>query len=154
MVDEIGNDAKLLDMVSSKLKYLCYSSGSVSISSGDAVATLMGLQQILGSREAAVFPLIRPENDETSRDWTCVQVHPFCNVKFEHRLNELYEMMIARRPGNIVLQPVFVMFPELTQYETRDLYRHHPTHADVWIYKGRIDDVIVFSNCEKTNPVS
>jgi len=46
------------------------------------------------------------------------------------------------------------MFPSLTTYETRDLFTPHPTRSDAWCHQGRIDDVIVFSNGEKTNPIT
>ncbi|KAF7553528.1 hypothetical protein G7Z17_g3538 [Cylindrodendrum hubeiense] len=69
----------------------------------------------------------------------------------------LYELVVRRKdtkdrePG---LQALFYTFPELDEWSTKDLYKPHPTLPDHWMYCGRIDDVIVFSNGEKLNPVS
>ncbi|KAH6949416.1 putative NRPS-like enzyme [Ilyonectria sp. MPI-CAGE-AT-0026] len=52
------------------------------------------------------------------------------------------------------LQALFYTFPDLDEWSTKDLYKPHPTLHDHWMYCGRLDDVIVFSNGEKLNPVS
>ncbi|KAM0297090.1 hypothetical protein HYE67_011378 [Fusarium culmorum] len=67
----------------------------------------------------------------------------------------LYEFVVCRKdpsdPGN---QAVFYVFPELSEWSTKDIYQPHPTLKDHWIHMGRADDIIVFSNGEKLNPVS
>ncbi|KAI0435602.1 hypothetical protein F4803DRAFT_557821 [Xylaria telfairii] len=66
-----------------------------------------------------------------------------------------YELVMVRKdkkkPG---LQGFFYTFPDLDEYSTRDLYRPHPTLPDFWIYHGRADNIIVFSNGEKLNPIT
>ncbi|KAH8661698.1 male sterility protein-domain-containing protein [Tricladium varicosporioides] len=49
---------------------------------------------------------------------------------------------------------MFKLFPHLQVYNTRDLYTPHPSKPDLWIYRGRSDDIIVFLTGEKTNPTS
>ncbi|KAI9705387.1 MAG: hypothetical protein M1820_005217 [Bogoriella megaspora] len=44
-------------------------------------------------------------------------------------------------------------FPEVTESRTRDLFKPLPSKANLWSYYGRRDDIIVFSNGEKFNPV-
>jgi thioester reductase-like protein len=66
-----------------------------------------------------------------------------------------YELVIRRKdPEDPDIQTCFYTFPELSEWSTKDIYQPHPTLEDHWIYKGRADDVIVFSNGEKLNPVS
>jgi thioester reductase-like protein len=66
-----------------------------------------------------------------------------------------FECVVVRKtadhPG---LQGFFYTFPDLTEYPTKDLYRPHPSLPDHWKYYGRADNVIVFSNGEKLNPVT
>lgn len=69
--------------------------------------------------------------------------------------DEVYELVAVRpsspdRPKSAV----FYTFPQLTEWSTKDLYKPHPTLPDHWLYCGRVDDVIVFSNGEKLNPVT
>lgn len=66
-----------------------------------------------------------------------------------------YELVIRRKdPEDPDIQSCFYTFPELSEWSTKDIYQPHPTLEDHWIYKGRADDVIVFSNGEKLNPVT
>ncbi|KAF7868623.1 hypothetical protein EAF04_005154 [Stromatinia cepivora] len=52
------------------------------------------------------------------------------------------------------VQPVFKIFPTLQRWGSKDLYSPHPTNQDLWLYRGRGDDIIVFLTSEKTNPIS
>ncbi|EXJ70135.1 uncharacterized protein A1O5_07208 [Cladophialophora psammophila CBS 110553] len=51
------------------------------------------------------------------------------------------------------IQPVFELFPQLTEWPTRDIYTQYPHKPYLWRTCGRADDVIVLSNGEKLNPV-
>ncbi|KAF4950174.1 hypothetical protein FSARC_13280 [Fusarium sarcochroum] len=66
-----------------------------------------------------------------------------------------YELVVRRNdPMDPGVQSCFYTFPELSEWSTKDIFQPHPTLKDHWLYKGRADDVIVFSNGEKLNPVS
>lgn len=152
VVDEIGKDPRVLETVASKLNHLFFTGGSVPHESGTAVARKMGLNQVLGSSECAAFPLLRYEGGDRAQDWRYVHVHPGANVEFRHRYGEYYEMVQVR--GNEKYQPVFCHFRTLQAYETKDLFTKHPIFHDTYSHVGRVDDIIVFLNGEKTNPVT
>ena len=63
-------------------------------------------------------------------------------------------MVLVRRPETEYLQAIFVTFPEAAEWGTKDLYSKHPTKPHHWLYEGRADDIIIFSNGEKLNPLS
>ncbi|KAI0896948.1 acetyl-CoA synthetase-like protein [Annulohypoxylon nitens] len=65
-----------------------------------------------------------------------------------------YQLFIKRNDKTPNLQGIFFTFPELDEYDTKDLFRPHPTLANHWAYAGRADTVIVFSNGEKLNPLT
>lgn len=154
VVDEIGKDSRISRIVSSKLKhkYIFFTGGSVPQESGAAVAREMDLYQVLGSSECAAFPLLRGEGWDRAHDWRYVHVHPEANVKFYPRYDGHYEMVQVRRKEQY--QPVFCHFETLHTYETKDLFTKHPTLDDTYVHVGRVDDIIVFLNGEKTNPVT
>ncbi|KIX96004.1 uncharacterized protein Z520_08259 [Fonsecaea multimorphosa CBS 102226] len=152
MVDEIGKTSALLESFSAKFTHLFYSGGAVPKISGDAVAARMGLYQILGSSECASFPLIRDAEDQSCNQWDCVQIHPAVNAQFQHRFGSLHELVLVRKDDLLVHQPVFWHFPEQQAYETRDLFEQ--VSPNIWLHRSRIDDIIVFLNGEKTNPIS
>ena len=65
-----------------------------------------------------------------------------------------YELVVVRKDKQPGLQGFFYTFPELDEYSTKDLYKRHPTLPDFWVYYGRADNIIVFPNGEKLNPVT
>lgn len=42
----------------------------------------------------------------------------------------------------------------LSEYRTKDLFQPHPHVPNAWCWRSRADDIIVFLNGEKTNPVA
>lgn len=153
VVDEIGKDPRVLQTVkNSKLKHLFFTGGSVPHESGTAVAREMDLNQVLGSSECAAFPLLLEEGVDRAQNWNYVHIHPEANVKFRPQYGEYLEMVQVR--GNEKYQPVFCHFDDLQEYGTKDLFKEHPTLLDTYIHVGRTDDIIVFLNGEKTNPVT
>jgi thioester reductase-like protein len=155
VIDELGKRPDLLDVVASRLKYLFFTGGSVPKSSGDVVAQKLPIWQVLGSSECASLPLVHAHTGyEGSEDWRYVQLNPLLKSEMRHRLDDLHELVIVRNAETEAFQPVFAHFPETTEYETRDLFKPHPSKQGLWAYQSRIDDVIVFLNGEKTNPVT
>lgn len=67
---------------------------------------------------------------------------------------DAYELVIVRKHKDPGYQGFFYTFPDAKEYSTKDLYKPHPWLPDHWIYHGRADNIIVFSNGEKLNPVS
>ncbi|XDG07124.1 hypothetical protein ABKA04_006739 [Annulohypoxylon sp. FPYF3050] len=65
-----------------------------------------------------------------------------------------YQLFIKRNNLEPNLQGIFFTFPDIDEYDTKDLFRPHPTLPNHWAYAGRADTVIVFSNGEKLNPLT
>lgn len=154
MIDDLSRDSAALELVSSKLQYLCYTGGSLPQAAGETVASRIPIHQCMGSSENAALPLIQPVDDQSNDDWRYIQVHERANAEFRHRFEDIHELVFVKDENFERNQPVFSHFPQLTEYETRDLFSPHPTTPARWRHRGRIDDIIVFINGEKTNPVS
>ncbi|KAI0134807.1 male sterility protein-domain-containing protein [Daldinia grandis] len=67
---------------------------------------------------------------------------------------DVYRLVIVRQDKHPGLQGIFYTFPEADEFDTKDMYKRHPTLPDHWMYYGRSDNIIVFSNGEKLNPVT
>ncbi|KAH7009834.1 hypothetical protein EDB80DRAFT_838775 [Ilyonectria destructans] len=65
----------------------------------------------------------------------------------------LYEQVIVRDPELRLYQGIFETFPDLTEWPMKDLYSKHPTTEGLWLYRGRADEIMVFSTGEKLNPL-
>ena len=132
----------------SRLKYIGYSGGSLAKEIGDQVPSSVRLMTLFGTTEAATYPTELHEDD-----WQYMRYSLFLGHEYRAHDDELFELVILRRPELDMYQGVFATFPQLQEYWTNDLYSKHPTEADLWVYRGRSDDIISFSNSEKFNPV-
>lgn len=66
----------------------------------------------------------------------------------------MYEQVIVRKGKKPGLQGFFYTFPNDDEYQTKDLYKPHPSLPNHWMYYGRAENIIVFSNGEKLNPIT
>ena len=153
-IEDISKSPKLLGEVSSKLDLLFWSGGNLPKSAGDIVASRMHLYSCYGSSEYGAWPELREKGEWPKQDWNYFRLHPELGAKFRHRGHDMFELVLPRNRNNERLLTPFLHFPDLRAYPTNDLFTPHPTKPDFWHYRGRNDDIIVFLNGEKTNPIS
>ena len=87
-------------------------------------------------------------------EWAYLRFGPHTGVEFRHANGNQYEMVLVRNAKLDYLQGVFLTFPDINEWPTKDLYSKHPSKADHWHYECRADDIIVFNNGEKVNPLT
>ncbi|TID18681.1 putative AMP dependent ligase/synthetase [Venturia nashicola] len=154
LVNELGQSPDALKYLASRIKYVMFAGGSVPTQSGNVVASQMGLHSVFGSSECGPIPLLKPLDDpDYPHEWHYLHVHPDSGIEFQHRSEDLYEMVVVKQPHDNFVQPVFSHF-DIPEYATKDLFRKHLTKPDMWTHASRLDDVIVFSTGEKTNPIT
>lgn len=134
-----------------KVKQITFGGGPCPQAVGDLISTKTRLLNCLGTTECAVLPLQLCDPE----DWAYMSVSPYLGHEYRRVSGEgdLYEQVIVRDPKLHLYQGVFGTFPELDEYPTKDLYAKHPTKENCWLYKGRADDIIVYSTGEKLNPL-
>ncbi|KAK7962758.1 NRPS-like protein biosynthetic cluster [Apiospora aurea] len=95
-------------------------------------------------------------NGARRRDWKYIRFHPCAGMVFDKVSDNLYELVIRRREDPVSTQPTFTIRGKegLAEYRTRDLFAPHPTVPDAWTWQARADDIVVFLNGEKTNPIT
>ncbi|KAI1147615.1 hypothetical protein F4825DRAFT_436823 [Nemania diffusa] len=131
-----------------RLNHLVFGGGLLPEELGNLLSSHTRLLNCIGSTECGVFPvqLCDPE------DWAYLKVSPVLGQEYRHISGDLYEQVIVRSKDLDLYQGVFSTFPEIEEWHMKDIYQKHPYKEDVWLYKGRSDDIIVFSNGEKLNP--
>ncbi|KAF2962888.1 hypothetical protein GQX73_g10685 [Xylaria multiplex] len=131
-----------------RLKHLVFGGGLLPKELGDLLSSHTRLLNCIGSTECGVFPvqICDPE------DWAYLKVSPVLGQEYRHISGDLYEQIIIRREELRLYQGVFSTFPNIEEWHMKDVYSKHPYKPDVWLYKGRSDDIIVFSTGEKLNP--
>lgn len=132
-----------------KLDGIAFGGGPCPEAIGNVISRKVQIYNCMGATETGLLP-IQPLARE---DWRYLSPSPLMKHEFRQVSDGLYELFIVRDRELGVYQGVFGTFPELDEYSMKDLYSKHPTKPDMWLYKGRSDDIIVFSSGEKLNPV-
>ncbi|TGJ77123.1 hypothetical protein E0Z10_g10759 [Xylaria hypoxylon] len=153
-LEALAKDAALLDRVASRLTMLVFAGGALPKALGDVIAKKIRLASFLGSSETAGLPIIYPQDFDLSKDWEYMGFHPKVGVVHHARTEDMFELVLEKSTSTEPYQPVFDRFPELETFPTGDLFRRHPFNQDMWAHASRADDIVVFLNGEKTNPVS
>jgi thioester reductase-like protein/aryl carrier-like protein len=127
-----------------------YGGGPLPTGAGNRIASGTTLITVFGASETGFFPVevMQPG------DWPYIKLSACAGGVYRPYANNLYELVIERKPGLEAFQPVFWMYPELKEYYTKDLFAKHPSKPDLWLWKGRTDDIIVLSNGEKFSPTA
>ncbi|KAH9848670.1 acetyl-CoA synthetase-like protein [Lenzites betulinus] len=85
-------------------------------------------------------------------DWEYYRPHPANKFEYRPHGDNKYELVVLSRPEN-PLPAVNTHVNGQDGYATNDLVEPHPTKPDLWRVYGRIDEQIMLSNGEKTNPL-
>ncbi|KAJ0413539.1 hypothetical protein BJY00DRAFT_58408 [Aspergillus carlsbadensis] len=96
----------------------------------------------VGTTEAGgYFTTTHPHRDA----WEYLVFPPYAGVAFEHRMDDFYELVFVRDEA-LVFQQIFLVYPDLDRFETKDLWREHPVHKGLWKIVGRTDDYVYLSH--------
>ncbi|XEU99844.1 hypothetical protein FSHL1_005131 [Fusarium sambucinum] len=130
------------------LDFVFFAGSPLAIPVGDKIANLTRLHNFIGYSEATAPPRYLLKSDE----WKYHHFHPASGFVAEPLGDgsELYEMVI--KPTQPQSQSVFLIFPDLKEYRTKDLVSKHPTKPHLWLHRGRLDDLILLSSGEKVDP--
>lgn len=149
ILEDMLNSPESMDALAA-LKRVYFGGGPLSPDIGRRVSERVPLISFLGMTEGGFVLSLVPLD---RYDWNYFEWSETFGIQMVLVGDGLFEMTIHRtaRPD---LQPIFHTFPDQEVYHTNDLYIPHPTKANLWKFHGRHDDVIVFSNGEKFNPVT
>jgi thioester reductase-like protein len=157
IVQELAQEPKLLEFCAQNLEYCFYMGGDLPQAIGDTVAAKIKLYNHYGSSEVGLLtPIYALNNRDRLKDWRYIQFHPDLSFDFRQATDTEYELVLAWSPESEKYLMPFNIFPGLKEFHTHDLFVRHPdpNKSDLWRWSSRSDDVIVFLNGEKTNPVS
>ncbi|RAL16033.1 acetyl-CoA synthetase-like protein [Aspergillus homomorphus CBS 101889] len=155
IVQELAQNPELLDYISQHLEYMMYCGGDLPQVIGDTVARKLKIVNGYGATEMGILNVIHKKSTwDPLTDWRYLHFHPELGMEFRHVSGSEYEAVVVRTPAREGHQFPFHIFPDRQEYHTNDLMIPHPTKPGLWRPSARLDDVIVFLNGEKTNPVS
>ncbi|KAK9779538.1 putative Carrier domain-containing protein [Seiridium cardinale] len=156
VVAELARNPTLLRFCAEHLELIVYIGGDLPQDVGDVVAAQVPLRCQWGASEVGMPQQLIPSELDPRKDWRYVRFHPCAGATFDKVADGIYELVIQRKASLGASQTTFTIRgkTQLNEYRTGDLFAPHPTVPDTWSWKARADDIIVFLNGEKTNPVS
>ncbi len=150
LIDIYKNSEYLVNMIQ-RLQFVAYVGGKLPEKIGDQISSKLKLITLMGSTETMLLPI---ELNTSCTDWQYLPISPFLGHEFRPSRDGLHELVIVRNPKYDLFQGVFSTFPSIDEYPMSDLYEQHPEKPGSWIFQARADDIIVFNNAEKLNPVT
>ncbi|KAK4185156.1 putative dehydrogenase [Podospora australis] len=153
ILEELSQDQASLDALK-RLQWVGFGGGNLAQEPGNRLVKAgVQLLNIISATEFTPFLIYWQSNPELWQ-YFIINSDLFSCEWRKSEDDDSYEQVIVRKGKEPGYLGFFYTFPELKEYSTKDLYKPHPTLKDHWIYQGRCDNIIVFSNGEKLNPIS
>ena len=150
----LSKNLPLLGEISQRLDMMLFSGGSLPKAFGDVLGAKVKLTSLLGSSESGPLPTMYPKEFDFKTNWNYLQIHPAVGAVFDPLPGDVAELVFKCSVETEPYQTVFTLFPDLTEFRTRDLFTRHPEYPAMWTHASRSDDIIVLLNGEKVNPVT
>ncbi|KAK4178079.1 hypothetical protein QBC36DRAFT_183522 [Triangularia setosa] len=152
VLEELSHDTVSVEALA-KLKFVGFGGGNLAKDPGDRLVNNgVTLLNVISATEFTPF-LFYWQPDPKLWQYFIINSDLFSCDWRTTADDDAFEQIIVRKGKEPGLLGFFYTFPDLKEYSTKDLYRPHPTLKDHWIYQGRCDNIIVFSNGEKLNPI-
>ena len=144
---EMARNPSWLDNLS-RLKYLGYLGAPCPTHVGGTLAAKTRITTLYGTTESGMYPneLTDPE------DWEYITFNPIFPYEMRPVCQDLYEIVIVRRENGDAFQEIFKVYPDLPEWRVQDLFSRHPSKDNVWLYRGRTEDLIISSSGERFLP--
>ena len=147
IVEQLMQEPKGLDQIK-QLDFLLYAGGPLTSTAGNTISKITRLCSSYGTTETGNITGLFPSQD----DWAYLEWHPAYGVDMQPAVDGAYELVLHKGINEERARPVFEAFPDIHEWHTGDLFKSHPSKANLWSFYGRTDDVVVMSNGAKFNP--
>lgn len=131
-----------------KLGFILYAGAPLSVTAGGQLVSHVVLSPTIGSPEAGPYLTVIHDNKDA---WNYVKFQRQAGAVFEHRFNDLYELVFVRQPDDRLddrLQQISQVYPHKDRFETNDLWVKHPVDEGLWKIIGRTDDYVALSHAD------
>ncbi|KAJ7360792.1 hypothetical protein DFH08DRAFT_1031008 [Mycena albidolilacea] len=134
------------------LKVLAYSEGPLAPRVGDSLFCQgVNIVPIYGGTESGATTIVKRHQAEMDAgEWAWFRFSGRTNIRWEPQGEGTVECQFLTVPET---HQVFVEnLPDIKGYSTKDLFKRHPTKPNLYRIVGRLDDIFIMANGEKTVP--
>ncbi|KAJ7865231.1 putative aminoadipate reductase [Mycena leptocephala] len=134
------------------LKILAYSGGPLTSRVGDLLFSHgVNIVPVYGGTEFGTPTVTkRGKAEEDAGEWAWMRFSPRVNVRWVPLGDGTFECQFLTIPETHQLS--VENLPDVRGYSTKDVFERHPTKPDLYRIVGRLDDVLIMANGEKTVP--
>ncbi|KAJ7718234.1 putative aminoadipate reductase [Mycena metata] len=134
------------------LKLVEYSGGPLASRVGDFLfAQGVNVVPVYGGTEFGAVSVVRRRQAEVDAgEWVWFRFSSRVNVRWVPQGDGTFECQFLSVPE--LHQLAVENLPDIKGYSTKDLFERHPTKPDLYRIVGRLDDVLIMANGEKTVP--
>ena len=140
LVDIVRNPEYLGNL--KRLQYVTISASNFPQEIGNKVKDLAHLFVCFETTETSYYALEETDPD----DWQYVSFSPIMSCELRSFTKGLHELFFVRNDSLRYSQGIFSTLPSLAEKSTKDLYSKHPTKEGLYLYEGRTDDILIFSD--------
>ncbi|KAJ3773057.1 putative aminoadipate reductase [Lentinula raphanica] len=129
------------------MRSVTYGGGPIASSVGEAlIAQGVPINIGYGGTEFGVVSELRFDQLES---WEYIEFNASVKIRWVPQGDGTFEAQFLTHKAH---QPAVENLPDVLGYASSDLFKPHPTIPNLWKIIGRLDDVIIHSNGEKTVP--
>ncbi|KAJ7625710.1 hypothetical protein FB45DRAFT_922118, partial [Roridomyces roridus] len=134
------------------LNLLAYSGGPLAERVGDKLVEQgVNLVPIYGATEFGAPSIVkRHQEEKDAGEWAWLRFSDRVHVRWMPQGDGTFECQFLTTPETH--QVAVENLPDTKGYSTKDLFERHPTKPDLFKIVGRLDDVLIMANGEKTVP--
>ena len=148
VLQDVSRNPTYLENIA-KLDNVSYAGGILPADMGNAINARTRLFGTYASTETGILPGEMPPTE----DWGYYRYNKRLGHSFRHFAGNMYELVHMRDKAIEPFQGVFYTFLDADAYSMRDLYIPHPAREGWWRSAGRVDDVVIFADAKKLNPI-
>ena len=149
LVEQIAAMAGGMELLA-QLEFISYAGGPLARPCGDRLVKHgVKVCTVFGATETGPLKLLIPQPE----DWAFFEFHPDWHCDMQNIVDGAYELVYHNDQPDSWQHGSFWTMPDLREYRTKDLFKPHPTKPGLWSFHARNDDIIIFSNGEKWNPL-
>ncbi|KAJ7656834.1 putative aminoadipate reductase, partial [Mycena polygramma] len=125
--------------------------GDFLFSEGVNITPIYGATECDGSIPVGLPTIVkRRQAEEDAGEWEWLRFSSHVNVRWVPEGDGTFECQFLTVPETH--QVSVENLPDVKGYSTKDLFERHPTKSDLYRIVGRLDDVLIMANGEKTVP--
>ncbi|CVL06949.1 related to nonribosomal peptide synthetase MxcG [Fusarium mangiferae] len=147
-VNELGQHPEVLDKFRSS-KFIGAGGGPVSAELAAKVNEVVRVHNLFGTTEGLFMGDMLVDKE----DFLWVSFHPYAGFEYTEIERGLFEQRAVKNEHWALHQGIFHTFPDVKEFNFKDLFIKHPTKPNLWLYMGRSNDIICLEDAQKLSPI-